>query len=234
MAEVESDEAASNEGGAERPTELKELEKRFLPRRTALLAGLTIALVLLGAYWKLSLENGATTEYPALVLADDSSGASSLDTAEAGGRRTYGVVGRPMMDTTDLHTTDLDITDLRSATQRSSLVAEAQVREAIRLWAKAWTAQNIDEYLAFYSSEFEPADGSNLADWQAQRRLRVSQPGYIKMTFEDLEMARLGDGRVLATFSQIYESDGLLQIVAKTLVLEAEDGGWRISSERNQ
>jgi colicin import membrane protein len=48
-------------------------------------------------------------------------------------------------------------------------------------WAKAWTAQNVDSYLGYYSHEFEPPKGLSRKAWADERRARIEGKGRIRV-----------------------------------------------------
>ena len=109
--------------------------------------------------------------------------------------------------------------------------AYADVTGLVESWSDAWSDQNVDRYLSFYARSFRPTNGSSRASWAAQRRERIERPGYIRIAISGLEMDRVDDGRVVATFFQGYRSDRFRDEVRKRLELVWEDGAWRIARE---
>ena len=64
----------------------------------------------------------------------------------------------------------------RGACTRPSPPRQAMdVEAAITRWAQAWSARDVDAYLAAYASDFT-ADGMTRANWEAQRRARITAP----------------------------------------------------------
>lgn len=106
-----------------------------------------------------------------------------------------------------------------------------QVPEMIDEWALAWTEQSVEEYLGFYSREFRPMNGMSLEGWEVMRRGRLTGPGFISITVEDLEVEEEGEGRAEARFVQLYQSNVLQDSCVKLLSLIWEDGGWKIAAE---
>jgi hypothetical protein len=102
----------------------------------------------------------------------------------------------------------------------------------VEAWAKAWSEQRVEDFLAFYSNTFEPSDGSSRASWEAERRERISSPARIDVRVALTDLRRLDDDRVEVTFLQSYESDRVTDVVLKTLELLREGGNWRIAAER--
>lgn len=105
---------------------------------------------------------------------------------------------------------------------------------AVRNWANAWSAQDVDRYLSCYAAEFTPPDGLSRGDWEAQRRKRLIDPRYIKVEIADIQVHALGDGHARASFRQKYQSDTYSDEVRKTLLLKKNNGVWQIVEERSE
>lgn len=101
-----------------------------------------------------------------------------------------------------------------------------------RSWARAWSAQDVDTYLGFYSVDFQPDDGQSLPQWSAERRQRVGRPAFIEVELDDIEVVRAGPDAATLRFRQAYRSDTYRDRVIKTLELVREDGRWKIRRER--
>lgn len=110
--------------------------------------------------------------------------------------------------------------------------ANNEVLDTVHAWAKAWSAKNVDAYLAFYGKDFKTPGGESRADWEKSRRQRISAPKSIAVTVESPRVS-LADGRANVTFRQGYRSDVLKSTsTTKTLVLAKSDGRWQIQQER--
>ncbi|WP_041432657.1 nuclear transport factor 2 family protein [Thiobacillus denitrificans] len=129
--------------------------------------------------------------------------------------------------TTGARTTGTSTTGTRPAD--SSDGAVAAIEAAIADWAKAWSKQDVAGYFAAYASNFSPA-GLSRAQWEAQRRSRITAPRSIDVQISDLEIERQGD-TARANFRQSYRSDRLSTTVSKALALTRVDGRWRIVDE---
>jgi len=97
-------------------------------------------------------------------------------------------------------------------------------------WAKAWTAQNVDSYLGYYSQEFEPPKGLSRKAWADERRARIEGKGRIRVEVGAPEVVVNGN-TAKVTFRQTYESDRLTARSRKTLVLVKNGGKWQIKQE---
>ena len=124
-------------------------------------------------------------------------------------------------------------TPIKPAPTKSSPVnpamANKDVEAAVMRWAQAWSARNVDAYLAAYSSNFA-TDGLTHKEWEAQRRARITAPATIDVKISKLKVEQQGD-TASATFSQAYRSDRHQSTVTKTLKLALQSGQWRIISE---
>ena len=98
-------------------------------------------------------------------------------------------------------------------------------------WARAWSEQRVDDYLAFYASGFDPGDGVDRAEWVEQRRRRLTAPSFIEVELTDLEARAESPSRAAVTFVQSYRSNSYRDRVRKTLILVPEDGDWKIERE---
>ncbi|MFQ5524796.1 MAG: TIGR02266 family protein [Thermoanaerobaculia bacterium] len=108
--------------------------------------------------------------------------------------------------------------------------AYAGIRQALSDWSSAWSNQDVDGYLAAYSREFEPP-GTTRAAWQTLRRDRITEPRFIRVSIARLDIQRVQDNLVTASFSQSYRSDRFSDTVGKELQMVWEDGGWKIWRE---
>ncbi|MCP4202547.1 MAG: TIGR02266 family protein, partial [bacterium] len=101
--------------------------------------------------------------------------------------------------------------------------AYAGVRQALGDWSAAWSAQDVDSYLAMYSRSYRPASSSRAA-WEALRRERLTAPEFVKVSISRLDMVRVRDDLVEATFFQNYRSSDFSDSVQKVVELVWEDG----------
>ena len=108
-----------------------------------------------------------------------------------------------------------------------------EIIEAVNGWAKAWSAKDVDGYLAFYAKDFKTPGGEARADWEKARRQRISAPKSIAVTVDAPKVSVTGDGQATVTFRQGYRSDVIKTATAtKTLVMTRADGRWLIQQER--
>lgn len=128
------------------------------------------------------------------------------------------------------YTTDLAVEEKLAPAVASDDQAAAMLA-AVKAWAQAWADQRVDDYLAFYSREFEPPDGLGRAEWQELRRQRLTRPSFIKISLVFEESRSVGESWGWLRFQQSYWSNTFSDVVTKRLELVWEDGGWKILRE---
>jgi tetratricopeptide (TPR) repeat protein len=114
-------------------------------------------------------------------------------------------------------------------TPTSTATTENGIEIAITHWAQAWSAKDVDAYLAAYASDFT-AGGMSRSKWEEQRRARITGPKTIEVKISDLKIDQQGD-TASATFRQAYRSDRHRSTATKTLGLALQNGQWRIVKE---
>jgi tetratricopeptide (TPR) repeat protein len=107
---------------------------------------------------------------------------------------------------------------------------ETAALAAVNDWAKAWSAKNVNAYLAAYAKEFKPVGGESRADWEKTRKARISAAKKIKVDIQDAKVS-VADGKATVTFKQAYRSDKVTANARKTLVLEKRGAKWLIVQE---
>jgi len=119
-----------------------------------------------------------------------------------------------------------------AAEKPSARPAGAEVLEAVQGWAKAWSAKDVNGYLAYYARDFKTPHGEPRAEWESLRRQRISAPKSISVGVEAPRVSMTGDGEASVTFRQSYRSDLVKSTGNKTLVLVRVDGRWLIQQEK--
>ena len=110
--------------------------------------------------------------------------------------------------------------------------ATAEVLAAVNTWASNWASKNATGYLALYSKDFKPDDGSSRATWAAARRERITAPRRISVEVLGASVEMVSATEAKVTFRQAYSSDSLKTRSRKTLTLVKEGSGWLITRER--
>ncbi|MFT6915763.1 MAG: type II secretory pathway predicted ATPase ExeA [Motiliproteus sp.] len=127
----------------------------------------------------------------------------------------------------------------RSVTPSISVVTETQkaamgpLAEAIAQWEMAWQQQDVNKYLATYSSQFSPQDRMTLERWSEIRALRVSEPDWIKLSITHVNTVQATASHAEIEFWLSYESSDYQDKTLKKLMLEKENEKWLIVRETN-
>jgi len=118
----------------------------------------------------------------------------------------------------------------REAAQEAEAGKDA-VLNAVNAWAKAWSAQDVQAYLAHYAQDFNPPKGIPRKVWMEERRARIAGKGHISVAITAPQVSLSGDTATVS-FRQVYVSDRLNSNSRKTLQLERQRGKWLITQER--
>lgn len=108
---------------------------------------------------------------------------------------------------------------------------QAAVLDAVKAWADAWSARDVNAYLAAYSSDFVTPRGMSHQKWVAERTERITGKQRISVKVEAPRVTLNGD-QATVQFRQQFSSDKLRSTDQKTLTLIRRDGAWRIREER--
>ena len=109
---------------------------------------------------------------------------------------------------------------------------DSEVLKTVNNWAKAWSANDVAGYLAFYAPNFQTPGGEPRADWEAARKARIAKPKKIDVHVESPKVKFDDKNRVAVTFRQSYRSANLKVASTKTLILVKTGDRWLIQQER--
>ena len=104
--------------------------------------------------------------------------------------------------------------------------------DSVNQWANAWSAQDVDRYLAAYANEFIPTKGLTKKRWEKIRIERLLAPSFIKITLSNLKISMRGENYAKVNFMQIYQSDSYKDRIKKELFLEKINDEWLIIKEK--
>ncbi len=105
------------------------------------------------------------------------------------------------------------------------------VYNAVVSWAKAWSSQNVDAYLASYGKSFATPKGEARKEWENERRARIEGKRSISVALDSPTVQMEGDSKATVKFRQVYKADSLSTSSRKTLKLSKVDGSWKIVEE---
>ena len=106
----------------------------------------------------------------------------------------------------------------------------ADVEDAVKAWAKAWSNKNMQGYLGAYAPNFTPPGGQSRKDWEADRKARIIPRNRIDVGISDVDVSVNGD-RASVKFRQAYSSDNLSVTSRKTLDMIKSGNRWLILRE---
>lgn len=121
--------------------------------------------------------------------------------------------------------------DPRARAAQEAAAEREAVLAAVQSWAKAWSARDVQAYLAHYAPDFDPAGGMSRKAWMEERQQRIAGKGRIRVDIDKPQVSIEGNGATVH-FRQSYVSDRLSATSRKTLELERQRGKWLIKQER--
>ncbi len=105
------------------------------------------------------------------------------------------------------------------------------IESVLNNWRKAWSAQNVEDYLSYYSADFTPNGSLSRSAWMKQRRVRLKRPKFINVSLTDIAVQLVDARSTRINFIQSYRSNTYRDRVKKQLEMQKEQGKWKIISE---
>jgi uncharacterized protein YchJ len=99
-------------------------------------------------------------------------------------------------------------------------------------WSAAWAAKDVDTYLRFYATGFQPGQNRSRAQWEEHRRRMLGKPGSIGLELVAPKYERAGEV-VSVTFTQRYKSDDFSDVARKRVDWVKDGERWRILREQS-
>ena len=131
------------------------------------------------------------------------------------------------IDATTVKMSEPSVQDI-SHSRGTSADAEKMVLD----WADAWSRKDFKAYISCYASNFKTPGGQSRASWENERKRRVTKPGKINVTIENMRVATDDQENVVVEFNQLYKSSTLSSSDRKSLLMTKENGQWKILQER--
>lgn len=110
--------------------------------------------------------------------------------------------------------------------------ATSDVSKVLEAWAAAWSKKDVKAYLSKYAKDFKTPNGEPRAEWESERNKRISKPGKISVSIENIKVSQDNTDQVTVRFRQYYKSATLSSASSKLMVLVKRDGKWLIQQER--
>lgn len=108
----------------------------------------------------------------------------------------------------------------------------AEIAQATRDWARAWSSKDVPQYLSFYAQNFKTPGGQSRKAWEALRKERLTRPKSIRVDVTNLKVSLIDAQNAQVSFIQNYRASHFKSIDRKTLVWVKRDGRWQIIEER--
>ncbi|PPC86712.1 MAG: hypothetical protein CTY37_05235 [Methylotenera sp.] len=177
----------------------------------------------------LQLDNGNSRAQSKLSMIKDLFGTGNKVVAKADAKTSKS--GTQPIRPADKKVEPVKATEPAKAMQDSSGDEERNVTDAVGNWAKAWSSQEVDKYLASYADSFKPPKGLSRKAWEQQRRERISAPKSISVELANQNVTIVDSSNAKVTFKQSYKGAGKPIRTDKTLLLKKENGSWLIEQE---
>jgi tetratricopeptide (TPR) repeat protein len=114
----------------------------------------------------------------------------------------------------------------------SNTAAIKQAETAVLAWAKAWSSQDINEYLNSYSKDYVPASGGSHKAWEEDRKVKILGKSKISVSLSGINTSLADNGNTaIVKFRQNYSAGALQTSTRKTLQLSKLNGRWVIVKE---
>ncbi|MBC7779834.1 MAG: nuclear transport factor 2 family protein, partial [Proteobacteria bacterium] len=107
-----------------------------------------------------------------------------------------------------------------------------EIIKTVEQWARAWSSNDVNAYLAFYAKDFKVPGGDTRSEWEKGRRDRVAKPKKIDVRVVTPQVKALAGNRVSVVFRQDYRSESLKSQTPKTLTLVRVGERWLIEQEQ--
>jgi len=114
------------------------------------------------------------------------------------------------------------------------VVDRQALRGVITAWASAWQSQFVDDYLASYHPAFAPAGFTSKAVWASERRQRLSEPEWIRITLDGFEIINAAEDQATVAFWLHYARPGYADRTLKEVRLRQTGQDWLIEQELNR
>ncbi|MEO5376680.1 MAG: tetratricopeptide repeat protein [Magnetococcus sp. DMHC-6] len=109
------------------------------------------------------------------------------------------------------------------------------VRQTLEDWAKAWSDQNVDKYLSFYGDGFHVPPGyPNRSTWEQKRRAVIQKAKLVHVELSDLQVQMVNNNQANIRFQQHYSAHNYRDQSEKNVVLEKQNGRWKIMDESSK
>jgi len=103
--------------------------------------------------------------------------------------------------------------------------------EKVRIWARAWSSKDFDNYLESYAADYRDRFNTH-KQWVKYRQKRILRPGDLRVEVSDFTVRQRGANRASVNFTQAFSSPRYSDLVIKRLDFERVGSQWKIAAER--
>lgn len=116
--------------------------------------------------------------------------------------------------------------DAKAATELKN-----EIEGLITRWAQAWSSQDVNRYLTFYTDDYAADGFTSHSSWARSRHEKITRPKSIQVDIQNLHVEIARSDLVKARILQVYRSDTYQDRTEKTLTFENSGGSWKIVEE---
>lgn len=109
-----------------------------------------------------------------------------------------------------------------------------RLKETLNQWAQAWSDQDADLYLGFYTAKHVPYGDLDWEGWTNLRRKRIERPDFIQVKLEIEQIELLESDLAEVSLKQKYTSNTFADMTEKIFQLKKVENDWKILSERSR
>lgn len=120
--------------------------------------------------------------------------------------------------------------DKAAGTPHQAQATEDALRLALTQWSRAWSQQDMAQYLSMYADNFKAPNGISREAWARQRTQRITSKKQIEHSISNLAID-LRAVTATVRFTQNYQDERLKQTDRKTMFWAFKDGRWQITLE---
>ncbi len=115
-------------------------------------------------------------------------------------------------------------------TDKNSSIKPTQfINNELSGWLKAWTKQDVNSYLSFYSDQFKDSK-HELAKWQKSRKRALEKNNNLSIEASNVQISE-SLNKIKLSFTQQFKSDTHSDVGVKELVWIKSGGNWKILKE---
>ena len=108
------------------------------------------------------------------------------------------------------------------------------IEETVKAWAAAWSERRVEDYLSFYSQEFEPIRPDEQEETGEAAHAWLPPMAGMQLTLGPISRTEMAPGRFAVQFEQSVESDTYTRRTGRTLEMVLEADAWKIAAESFQ